>query len=403
MVFPQRNFSKKVANDTYNNLVFQEFSKESVFLVGGYLRDILRNVKTKDRDYIVHGNVHEFTNRINRKLKGTTVFFDKSDTVRIVTKDGITLDFSKLSSSIENDLSKRDFTVNSIAWSPSQGIIDLYDGIADIRKKRIKCIFKDNFMHDPVRILRAYRFAAELDGYIEKGTRSNLKELHRILPTTASERITMEIFHLLNTEHAPKYLQMAFHDNVLNSIFLIKKEILQRNLLRMINIERKYLFKTDQFSEINFSSLFSEILNYKGLLRLSILVNIEKKPFYALGNLSLGNKIKKRIEKICIGMQLLDNANAAEKVFFNIFSEIKEASKDIAILLNKRSFFDEYVRYRKISKKSYLSSQDIMEISGIKEGKELGSIINKLKKAQYKSDIKNKRQARQLVRDLSRI
>lgn len=401
MLFPQRNFKKKITNDVYNDLIFQKGRKDSIYLVGGYVRDVLRNVKTKDRDYIIHGNVHKFTKQINKIIKGTTVFFKKSDTIRIVTKEGATLDFSKLSSTLENDLSKRDFTINAIAWSPSDGIVDLYGGIKDIEKKRIKCISKDNLIHDPIRILRAYRFAAEIDGYIEKSTRSLLKELYRSINTTASERITLELFHLLNTENAPKYLLMALHDNVLSIIFMLKNDILRRNILKIVHSEKKYLFKTNKFTEINLLSNFSEPINYKGLLRLSLLIQLKKEPFYTLGNLSVSNQTKKRIEKICLGMHLLNDKKPMEKDFYDIFFKIKDVAQDIAVLINNRHLLNEYIRFKRISKKAYLSSHEIMEISGTKDGKELGSLIKKLKKAQFMFHVKNKRQAKKLVEEFS--
>jgi len=397
----QANLGKKINSDLYNSLIFQKSKKDSIYLVGGYLRDVLRNVKTKDRDYIMHGNVSQFTNQINRILKGTIVNFKKSDTVRIATKEGVTLDFSRLSSPVENDLSRRDFTINAIAWSPSDGIIDLYGGIHDIRKKRIQCISKDNLIEDPVRIIRAYRFAAEIDGYIEKNTCSVLKELHQSIKTTASERITVELFHLMNSRNAPKYLLNALQDNVLSTIFTLKKDILRRNILKMIDRESKYLFKTNNFPEINYLQNITETINYKGLLRLSELILLKKKPFYSLENLSVSKQILKRIEKICLGMHLLQMKQCLINDFYDIFLKINNAAQDIAILLGNRDLFDDYIRFIRISKKAYLNSFEIMAISGMKGGKKLGLIINKLKKAQFLLHVKNKRQAKKFIQDLS--
>lgn len=401
MFSSQSSFKRAITNDIYNCLIFQKSKKNNIYLVGGYIRDVLRNVKTKDRDYIIHGNVSQFTSQINRIVKGTIVNFKKSDTIRIVTKEGVTLDFSRLSSPVENDLSRRDFTINAIAWSPSDGIIDLYGGIHDIRKKRIQCISKDNLIEDPVRIIRAYRFAAEIDGYIEKNTRSVLKELHQGIKTTAPERITVELFHLLNSGNAPKYLLNALQDNVLSTIFTLKKDILRRNILKMIDRESKYLFKTNKFPEINYLQNITETINYKGLLRLSELILLKKKPFYSLENLSVSKQILKRIEKICLGMHLLQGKQCQIKDFYDIFLKINNAAQDIAILLDNRDLFDDYIRFRRISKKAYLNSFEIMAISGMKGGKKLGFIINKLKKAQFLFHVKNKRQAKKLVQDLS--
>ena len=403
MLDTQRNFTKKITEDTYNKLIFRKCKKDRIYLVGGYIRDVLRNVQTKDRDYIIDGNVHTFAEQINKQIKGTPVFFKKSGTMRIVTREGITLDFSQLSSDIRNDLSMRDFTINAIAWSPSGGIIDLFGGLSDIEKKRIKCISKKNLIHDPIRILRAYRFAAEFNGYIEKKTRSFLKELHRGLYSTASERITMELFYMLGTKNATKYLLMAFKDNVLQTILLLKNDILQKNILKIRRRERSYLFKQGNFSEIKFSENISEHLNYKGLLRFSMLIQLHKKPFYTSGRLSLSNKLKRKIEKICRGIHLLSEKKFTNEKFYDFFLRMNDAAQDIAILLNKRDVLQKYIRFRKISKKAYLSSYEIIELSGKKGGKELGSLINKLKKAQFMGCITNIRQAKKLIKELSSI
>jgi tRNA nucleotidyltransferase/poly(A) polymerase len=399
----QRNLTKKITEDTYNELIFRKCKKDRIYLVGGYVRDVLRSVQTKDRDYITHGNVLTFAEQINKQIKGTPVFFKKSGTMRIVTREGITLDFSQISSDIRNDLSMRDFTINAIAWSPSDGIIDLFDGMIDIEKKRIKCISKKNLIRDPIRILRAYRFAAEFNGCIEKKTRYFLKELHRGLHSTASERITMELFHLLGTANATKYLLMALNDNVLQTILLQKNDLLRKNIHKIIRRERSYLFKQGNFREIKFSDNVSEHLNYKGLLRLSMLIQLHKKPFYASGRLSLSNKLKRKIERISLGIHLLSEKKVTNEKFYDFFLRINDAAQDIAILLNKRDFLQKYIRFRKISKKAYLSSYEIMELSGKKGGKELGLLINKLKKAQFMSYITNRRQAEKLIKKLSAI
>ena len=168
--------NKIILSDAYNCLIFEKGRRKNVYLVGGYVRDHLRGCHSQDRDYIISGNIMPHVKEIKKRLGGTIVSFKKGGTTRIVTKNGLTFDFSKPSGTIEEDLSKRDFTINAIAWSPHRGIIDLFHGIDDLQNKKIQAIKKQNLIDDPLRMIRAYRFAAEIDGSIEEKTRTSLKE-----------------------------------------------------------------------------------------------------------------------------------------------------------------------------------------------------------------------------------
>jgi len=136
------------------------------YLVGGYLRDILRGERSKDIDFVVGGNPESILKKIALDTGGSVVKFSKAPLVRLVAGD-YTLDFTELKGTIEEDLSQRDFTVNAIAWSEEEGMIDPFNGFRDIREKRIRAIAEDNFLDDPLRLVRAYRFSGEFEWEIE--------------------------------------------------------------------------------------------------------------------------------------------------------------------------------------------------------------------------------------------
>ncbi len=98
----------------------------------------MRGKISKDRDFIVADDIKSFTHEIRKFIGGTLIEFKKGETTRLVLKDGVTLDFSRPMGTLEEDLSKRDFTINAIAWSPDSGIIDPYKGIEDIKRKKDK-------------------------------------------------------------------------------------------------------------------------------------------------------------------------------------------------------------------------------------------------------------------------
>ena len=173
-----KNIKKIILGNKINSKVFS-LGRE-VYIVGGYLRDALIGKEPRDIDYVVRGDIRQFAGLVYAALgltpaKGTTVELKKEQMIRIVLKNGITLDFTELKSGIRDNLAERDFTMNAIAWSPGTDIIDPFNGVKDIAKHRIKAISIDNFRNDPLRLLRTYRFISELGWKTEPETRKNGK------------------------------------------------------------------------------------------------------------------------------------------------------------------------------------------------------------------------------------
>ena len=94
------------------------------------------------------------------------------------------------------DIRRRDFTINALFWDPNQPdeVIDLVGGIADIREGIIRAISKQAFIDDPLRLLRAFRFASMLNFKIEPTTETWLKEERSRIKKVAAERVTFELF-----------------------------------------------------------------------------------------------------------------------------------------------------------------------------------------------------------------
>jgi len=114
-------------------------------------------------------------------------------------------------SNIVEDLKRRDFTMNAIAYHPDKGFIDPYHGIEDIKHKIIRCVGKpeERFQEDALRMLRAVRFAAQLDFIIEKSTFEAIKTNGRLISKVSSERIREELNKLLLSNHPEKLLLLT--------------------------------------------------------------------------------------------------------------------------------------------------------------------------------------------------
>ena len=122
---------------------------------------------------------------------------------------------------IADDLSRRDFTVNAIAYNPQKGIIDLFGGESDIEKRVIRCVGdpEKRFGEDALRILRAFRFVSKLDFEIDGETLRGAEKMRFGLQKVSRERIFAEISGLLTGKSAGKALELMMKTGVLPIIF----------------------------------------------------------------------------------------------------------------------------------------------------------------------------------------
>jgi len=375
MLLSAQKLRNKILKDRYNSIIFEKSRDQGVYIVGGYVRDVLQGLSSKDRDYIIMDNIKNFVDEIREVINGTVVTFEKGETIRLSLKDGVTFDFSKPAGSIEEDLLKRDFSINAIAWSPSTGIIDPSKGLEDIKKRNIRSLSDENLISDPLRMLRAYRFASELNGTIEEGTRKSIKMFHKRIKKTSPERITLELFHLLNSGNPAKYLEMALSDGLLTTILSIPEMTLGQNIKAISRLGTK-LQKFPRKVKTQLEKLFSQNLTYKGLLSLGVLLWRDRAFIpYLLPKIKLSNNIIKRIALTHKGMKLFKK----EDRLFEIFLISRESAIDVLILKDRFDLFKEYERFKKIWKKGLLSSLEISQIAKIK-GQRLGEAIIQLKR-----------------------
>lgn len=113
--------------------------------------------------------------------------------------------------SLEEDLKRRDFTVNAMAYNEKEGLIDLFDGIGDMERRCIRCVgnASERFSEDALRIMRAIRFSAQFGYTIEKETREAIEELAGNLKNISAERIRVELVKLLVSPN-PDYIRLAY-------------------------------------------------------------------------------------------------------------------------------------------------------------------------------------------------
>ncbi|MEO0230124.1 MAG: HD domain-containing protein [candidate division WOR-3 bacterium] len=198
--------------------------KFNVFLVGGTIRDYFLGRKVNDYDLVV-SNVNSFLKDFRSENPGITIFplSEEDKEYRCVLREGIWIDVTEFKGdTIEEDLRKRDFTINAIAYDlKNKMIIDPLGGIEDLRRNIIKMTSPESFIIDPLRMLRAYRFSSVLSFEIESLTESYIRELSPLLSIkyVAAERIKYELFLILQSGNAGKVLSCMAESGLLFSIF----------------------------------------------------------------------------------------------------------------------------------------------------------------------------------------
>ena len=120
---------------------------------------------------------------------------------------------------LEEDLKRRDFTINAMAYNDENGIVDIFGGIDDIRNRIIRCVGNahDRFTEDALRILRAVRFSAQLGFEIDKATKEAARELAPTLVKISRERIHTELNKLLLSDN-PDYFSVVYELGVMKVI-----------------------------------------------------------------------------------------------------------------------------------------------------------------------------------------
>lgn len=208
---------------------FAQNNNAELYLVGGYLRDLFCGLikdktEIKDLDFtVIKTPAMEFAKQFANHVQGHFVTLDDvSDTARVVLDDGSYIDFAHcLNDDLKADIMRRDFTINALAYNIDrpEEIIDLSGGLKDLSTRTIRAISKENLEEDPLRLLRAFRFAATIDGNIEVETLSWIKELNSCLMSAAVERINHELFSFFEKRHTYRHLQTMSECGILELIF----------------------------------------------------------------------------------------------------------------------------------------------------------------------------------------
>jgi putative nucleotidyltransferase with HDIG domain len=211
-----------------------------VYIVGGFIRDMLLERKKNEIDFLVIGNGLEFASKYSNSLGiskidifnnfGTAHFRYKSFDLEFVgaRKESYSRNSRKpdvTAGSFEEDIERRDFTINTLAVSLNEQtfgtLIDTYNGLQDIHDHIIRTPIDPmlTFDDDPLRIMRAFRFASQLDFKIHESINDAANILRERLKIVSRERITDEFLKILSSPAPSIGIKLLFYSGVLEIIF----------------------------------------------------------------------------------------------------------------------------------------------------------------------------------------
>ena len=192
------------------------------YVVGGCVRDALLGRKPHDWDITTSAEPLQvkklFRRTIDTGLKhGTVTVMIKNTGYEITTyrTDGDYSDHRRpesvtFSRNLSDDLMRRDFTINAMAYHPEKGLVDLYGGVTDMEQKRIRAVGDPDarFDEDALRIMRAVRFAGQLGFTVEEETAAAIRKHAKDLSYVSKERIEAELTKLICSPHPEKIEEM---------------------------------------------------------------------------------------------------------------------------------------------------------------------------------------------------
>ncbi|MGL4654279.1 MAG: CCA tRNA nucleotidyltransferase [Sarcina sp.] len=367
------------------------------FIVGGCVRDTLLNRELNDYDITTNAmpekTVELFEKTIPTGLQhGTITVMINKEPFEVTTyridgeyKDNRRPDEVIFVSKLKEDLARRDFTINAMAYSPYFGFKDYFNGKTDLTNKVIKAVGNANqrFNEDALRMLRAIRFASQLDFNIEEKTYKAIKDNSKLIKNISMERVNVELTKTLKSKNPSLGIEMLKETNLLKNLF--EKEY------------NKY-FNKDYFSG-NISNL-SKIKNCNHL-RLCYMLEI---CFKDITNKDL-NTLLKTLKYDNKTIQLVTSLNSNQSSYQNIISDVELKlwipTIQREILFDTFEYIIEKLNFENSDtthiKKLYKKTQEIIEsndpltiknldITGsdlikecnMKPGKELGQTLNDL-------------------------
>ncbi len=411
----------------------------SAYAVGGCVRDMLLNMQPHDYDICTSALPEQVAKCFEKVIKtgikhGTVTVLIENKPVEVTTfrtegsySDNRRPDSVVFVSNIKDDLSRRDFTINVMAYSEAEGVVDYYNGKEDLDNRIIRAVGNPNerFSEDALRILRALRFSSTYGFLMEEQTKNAVFKLADNLKNISAERVRVEIEKLIMgddvktvlLEYAdvigvvlPEILCMVgflqnnpyhkydVYEHTVNAVAKSKKDVIIRMALFLHDIGKPHCYTQSE----------DGIGHFYGHGKIS--AQIAK---VILGRLRFDNKSKSEITELVLlhDAKVLSNKKSVVRWLNKIGEEqlkrlihvkIADAKAQSGLELEKRlQIYEEVLQMiEKVKKENScfnmkmlaVDGQDIIKL-GVCEGKNIGIVLNTLLEAVLDERVANDKEA----------
>ncbi len=412
---------EKIPEEIKNVLEKLEEQGYEAYMVGGCVRDILRGEKPNDYDITTNAKPEEiqkvFPNSFYENKFGTVTAVNKTSdkslkNVEITPfreegkyTDKRHPDEIKFAETLEQDLERRDFTVNAMAVRIKDGkveIIDLFNGKKDLENKIIGAVGnpEQRFQEDALRMIRAPRFVAKLGFDIEKKTKKAIQENAELLSAIAKERIGDEFLKIIESKNATAGIEMLQELKIFSKVLPeIEKEFAGKSFEKEDFPFLENGADTDFSLESRLALFFLDLKNIKDINE----IELSKKT---LKYLRVSNKIVKVVDALFRGNNLVNDAGKIDKCIarqlWRIFAlkhriddDVKKTMEDFIIvkdIKSKKKIMSETSEDPLFLNDLKLHGGDIMKELKIKPGPKISEISNILLDKVLEDPQKNNRE-----------
>ena len=400
------------------------------YLVGGGPRDMVMGRDISDFDFALDGEPELFPRLFARTIGGTFFWLDEqrlqSRVVRPCDAGVMTFDCAPLrGAGIDGDLSLRDFTINALAIPLAAAEVSLIDplgALRDIRQGVIRACSDACFDDDPLRLLRALRFAATLGFAIEPGTWRAIGEKARLLHRVAAERIRDEFFRILATPDACPSLARLHESGLLAAIFPSLSITPEQTAGSFVErLERVHAVQACMADLVSAPSPFTENIHeclsleveagitVGSLVKLGVFLGgdyDQKMVAMTVGRLRPGARTLRVLEILCAyagTAAVLRHWKPTERAMYRFFRDrepVGLASLIVSVaggLVSARLCSDMvdfyFNHYPAVRDDSLLSGEEIMGILGVPPGRPVGEGMRVVKEAESIGLVNSKTEA----------
>lgn len=466
----KQRLANSVKSDRFIQLIMPIVGDFECYLVGGYLRDLLSDEVSPDRDLIVKSDIaRDLAVKISEETDGHFIPFDEDNQIyRVVMPDKT--NYFDISAMLENDLNKdilrRDLTINSMVFDlKNDCFVDNVGAFDDYERGILRTADIKNFVDDPLRMLRVFRFSAKYNFKIDKEITNFIKDNGSLVENPAKERVNTEIVKLFEGEYTDTALVLADECGILERLFPIIKEVKKippnshhhldllahsietlRQVQNMYNdlsqrdkanlddkslgghkriaylklaaflhdigkpetwtIEEetgrhRFIMHDDAGSKQALPLLKSLKFSKKQIAYVQLMIKNHIYPAALVGQEKAGSKAYlkyyRKLQPYFLDNIILAKADRLSARGEAISDEmVKKNLNGLSALLEECYKYDSEVA----SPEPFLRGEDVMDLTGLKQSKELGELVKAVYAAQLDGDISDIEQAKKFVLDM---